>query len=302
LPLTASVSVTGVFLPGVHDSPDDDGYLADEAITGPGYFEVLGIPLLEGRDFTDGDTPETPGVAIVNQTMARSYWPGESALGKRFRTGFDGDEFEIVGVVGDHKVRTVGEEPRPYVHFARTQRRSSYAIVVARTAGDPARLVATLRDELRAMEPDLGSGGSTLRESVEVSLLPVTLGARMLAAFGLLALGLASVGLYGVIAYSVSRRVREIGIRMALGADRLGVVRLVVRRGMVLAAVGVLLGGLGAALLSGLLSSVLYGVGARDPLAFGAAAALLLATALVANYLPAHRAARVDPLVALRSD
>jgi len=301
-PLGANISVTGIYLPGVHESSDDDPYLADEAITGPGYFATIGVPILEGRDFTEQDTPDTPLVAIVNQTMARSYWPGESALGKRFRTGFDGDEFEVIAVVGDHKVRTVGEDPRPYVHLARNQRRSTYAMVVARSAGEPEDLVGMLRDELRAMEPDLSSGGSTVRESVEVSLLPVMLGAQMLAGFGALALSLAAVGLYGVIAYSVSRRVREIGIRVALGADRFGVIKLVVRRGMVLAVVGVVVGSIGAALLSGLLRGVLYGISALDPLAFLSAAALLLAVAFVANYIPAHRASRVDPLVALRAD
>jgi len=300
-PLTGSVSVTDVYLPGVNDGPDDEGYQADEAVTGPGYFDAIGVPLIEGRDFSTADTPESPPVAIVNQTMARAYWPGESVLGKRFRTGVDGDEYEIVGVSGDYKVRTVGEDPRPYVHFARTQRRSTYAMVVARTAGDPERLVTQLADELRAMEPDLASGGSTVHDSVQVSLLPVTLGAKMLAGFGLLATTLAAVGLYGVIAYSVSRRVREIGIRIALGADRGGVVRLVVRRGMVLAATGVALGLVAAAALSGLLSSFLYGISALDPLAFGGAAATLLAVAFVANYIPARRASRIDPLAALRS-
>jgi len=299
-PLTASVSVTGIYLPGVHDDPEDDPYMADEAITGPGYFAALDVAVVEGRDFSPQDTPETPRVAIVNRAMAQAYWPGESALGKRFRTGFEGDDYEVVGVVADYKVRTVGEEPRPYVHLARTQRRSTYAMVVARSSGDPEQLAGMLRDELRAMEPDLASGGSTVRESVEVSLLPVTLGAKMLTGFGLLATALASVGLYGVIAYSVSRRVREIGIRIALGADRAGVINLVVRRGMLLAAAGVVIGLAGAALLSGLLSSVLYGIGALDPPAFAGAAAALLAVAFIANYIPARRAARIDPLSALR--
>ena len=302
LPLTANVSVTGIFIPGVHES-DDDAVVADEAVVGPGYFETMGVRLLEGRDFSEQDTPDTPQVAIVNETMARSYWPGQNVVGQRFKNSIDDEgDYEIVGLVGDHKVRTVGEDPRPYVHFARTQRRSTRATVVARTAGDAADLPALLRSELQAMEPDLASGESTVRESVAVTLLPVTLGAQMLAGFGGLALALAAVGLYGVIAYSVSRRVREIGIRIALGADALGVIRLVVRRGMVMAAVGVLIGGAAAALLSGLLSNFLYGVSALDPMAFGAAAALLMGVAFLANYIPARRAARVDPLTALRAD
>jgi hypothetical protein len=257
---------------------------------------------MEGRDFTEQDTPESPPVAVVNQTMASALWPEESALGKRFRTDFNGEqEFEIVGVIADHKIRTVGEDPRPYVHFARGQQRRTSATVVARTDGDVNALVAALRDELRAMEPDLGSGASTMRESAAVSLLPLTLGAQMLTGFSLLALSLAAVGLYGVIAYSVSRRVHEIGIRVALGANRFGVIKLVVRRGMILAAVGVALGSIAAALLSGLLGSVLYGVSALDPLAFGGASAVLLLVAFIANYIPARRAASVDPLVALRA-
>ncbi len=302
IPLSASVSVTGIFIPGLHES-DEDRVIADEAVVGPGYFETMGVPLLEGRDFTERDTPDTPLVAIVNETMARSYWPGESVIGKRFRSSMeDEDDFEIIGLVGDHKVRTVGEDPRPYVHFARTQRRSTRAVVVARTAGYVAELPALLRSELQAMEPDLNSGERTMRESVAVTLLPVTLGAQMLAGFGVLALVLSSIGLYGVIAYSVSRRVREIGIRIALGADSMGVVKLVVRRGMGLAAVGVLLGWAGAALLSSLLRGFLYGVSALDPTAFGAAGALLMGVAFLANYIPARRAARIDPLTALRAD
>jgi len=302
IPLSASVSVTGIFIPGLHES-DEDRVIADEAVVGPGYFETMGVPLLEGRDFTERDTPDTPLVAIVNETMARSYWPGESVIGKRFRSSMeDEDDFEIIGLVGDHKVRTVGEDPRPYVHFARTQRRSTRAVVVARTAGYVAELPALLRSELQAMEPDLNSGERTMRESVAVTLLPVTLGAQTLAGFGVLALVLSSIGLYGVIAYSVSRRVREIGIRIALGADSMGVVKLVVRRGMGLAAVGVLLGWAGAALLSSLLRGFLYGVSALDPTAFGAAGALLMGVAFLANYIPARRAARIDPLTALRAD
>ncbi len=303
LPLSASIGITGIYIPGVHEGPDDEGYIADEAVVGSGYFETLGIPILEGRDFAVTDTPDSPAVAIVNETMARNYWPGESVLGKYFRSGgFDGDEFEIVGVARDHKVRTVGEEPRPYVHFSRDQRRSSRAIVVARTAGDPTELVGALRRELDAFEPDLQARPSTVRESVEITLLPVSLGAKLLAGFGILAMLLAAVGLYGVIAYSVSRRVREIGIRIALGADYLGVVKLVVRRGMVLAAAGIVLGALAAASLSSLLQSVLYGISGVDPIAFGGAALLLLGVAFTANYIPARRAARVDPLVALRSE
>ncbi len=302
LPLTADITMTGIFIPGVHDDPEDEAYMADEAAVGPGYLETLSIPLIQGRDFSTADTPETPGVAIVNETMAREYWPDESALGKQFRTAFDGDDYEVVGISGDHKVRTLGEEPRPLVQFARTQRRSTYAIVVARGAGDSSALAATLREELEAMAPDLSSGPSTVRESVEVTLLPVTLGAQMLAGLGLLATVLAALGLYGVIAYSVSRRIREIGIRIALGADRLGVIKLVVRRGMVLAAVGVGIGSLAAAALSGVLASVLYGVSALDPVSFAGAGAFLLFVAFLANWVPARRAARVDPLVALRSD
>jgi predicted permease len=302
IPLSGSVSVTGIYIPGVHESPDDEGYMADEAVVGPGYFETMGITLLEGRDFGEQDTIGSPRVAIVNQTMARDFWPGQSAVGKRFRTDFDGEEFEVVGMVSDHKVRTVGEDPRPYVHLARDQSLSTYGIVVARTAGDPSRLVADLRRELRALAPDLNTGESTMRESVEITLLPVSIGAKLLAVFGGLAMSLAAVGLYGVIAYSVSRRVREIGIRIALGADYLGVVKLVVRRGMVLACVGVVIGALGAAALSGLLRSVLYGISGLDPISFVAAALTLLGVAFVANFIPARRAAKVDPLIALRSD
>ncbi len=302
LPLSTNISITGVYISGVHESRDD-GYIADETYVGPGYFETMGVPLLEGRDFTLQDTPESPRVAIVNETMARTYWPGENVLGKRFRAdGLDGPDVEIVGVARDHKVRTVGEEPRPYVHFAHSQQRSTYTNLVARTRGDVSQLVATLRRELNAMEPDLPSGEGSMRESVEVTLLPVSVGAKLLSAFGALAMLLAAMGLYGVISYSVSRRVREVGIRVALGADYLNVIKLVVQRGMVLALIGVVVGAAAAAALSSLLRSVLYGISAIDPAAFAGAAALLLCVAFLANYIPARRAARVDPMIALRNE
>jgi predicted permease len=302
LPLSATVSITDVFIPGVHES-DDDGYMADETYVGPRYFETMGIPLLEGRDFSDQDTLESPRVAIVNETMARTYWPGEDVIGKRFHTeGLDGPEVEIVGVARDHKVRTVGEDPRPYVHFAHSQQRSTYSMIVARTRGDVGQLVAAMRREINAMEPELASGESSMRESVQLTMLPVSMGAKLLTGFGALAMLLAAMGLYGIIAYSVTRRFREIGIRIALGADYLEVIKLVVRRGMVLALVGTALGAAAAAALSSLLRSVLYGISSVDPIAFLGAAAVLLGVAFLANYIPARRAAAIDPMIALRNE
>ena len=302
IPCGISVSIQGFVIEGVEPPPDDDSYDIDVTTVGPGYFRTMGIPLLSGRDFALTDTKESPPVVIVSETMARRFWPGENPIGKRIRyPGDDTEWFHVIGVHRDHKVRTVGEDYRPYVHFAYHQDPESFQTLVIRTKGDPAPIMETFHRELLALEPDIVFVDKrTMEENLALTLFPVRVGATLLSVFGFLALGMAAVGLYGVIAYSVSRRTHEFGLRMALGAGRSDVLKLVVRQGMGLVAVGILLGLAGAVGVTWVLSSILYGISALDPAAFGGTSLLLAGAAFLANYLPARRAARVAPMEALR--
>jgi len=302
IPCGISVSNQGFVIEGVEPPPDDDSYDIDVTTVGPGYFRTMGIPLLSGRDFSLTDTKDSTPVVIVSETMARRFWPGEDPIGKRIRyPGDDREWFDVIGVHRDHKVRTVGEDYRPYVHFAYHQDPESFQTLVIRTEGDPAPMMETFRRELLALEPDIVFvDRRTMEENLALTLFPVRVGAALLSVFGFLALGMAAVGLYGVIAYSVSRRTHEFGLRMALGAGTSDVLKLVVRQGMGLVAVGIVLGLAGAVGVTWVLSSILYGISALDPVAFGGTSLLLAGVAFLANYLPARRAARVAPMEALR--
>jgi len=300
LPLTVEISMTGIFIDGHQQSPDDDAFIVDYARVGPNYFRTLGVPLIEGRDFNSSDD-EGPPVAIINEALARTYWPDQSPVGQSYHTdGLDGPTVEIIGVCRDYDVRTVGDK-RPYLHTALNQEEFSSTNVIVQTPGDPATMVGRLRQELLAMEPNLiFLEADPMSQIAEVALLPVSLGAILIGAFGILGMILAAVGLYGVITYSVSRRSHEIGLRMALGAETGEVLKMVIRQVMVIAAIGVALGLAGGAAVSRVLSVALYGVNPIDPVSFGAAAILLLSVALLANYIPAKRATRIDPIIALR--
>jgi predicted permease len=300
-PLGSDINMEGVRIAGQH-GPDDEPALVDSTYVEPDYFAALGLPILEGRNLSDADDEGAPKVAVINHAMARRYWPGRSAVGERIYTdGFDKPSHEVVGVVPDYKVRGLGEEPRPYIHFAWRQQPLLNTTVVARSAGAAQAVLAGLRQAVLELEPGIvfdeeGTGADLLR----LTLAPTRATAALLAAFGALALMLAAVGLYGVVAYSVAQRTREVGVRIALGATMGDVLRLVLARGMRLAAVGVGIGVVAAAAVTRVLSALLYGVSAIDPVAFAGASTLLLAVALVANLVPARRAARVDPMVALR--
>jgi len=301
-PLGLNVNTSSIYVPGYQATPEDPAYAIDSTPVSPGYFETLGVPILRGRDFTDADDAGAPGVVVISQAMADRFWPGENPIGRRvYSRGPDGPAYEVVGVSADYKVRTVGEAPRPYVHFAHAQRFNPYAVVMVRARGKAADMIAPLRQALLAAEPNLVIMTiQPLSASVAATLFPARAAAVLVGTFGLLALALAAVGLYGVIAYSVSRRTREIGIRIALGAEPRSVLRLVLRQGLALVAMGVALGGAAAVWASRLVASSLYGGGAADPVAYLSAAALLAGVAAVANVVPALRAARVDPMVALR--
>ena len=271
-------------------------------VVGLRYFETMGIPLLRGRDFTAEDRDGAPGVVIVNETFARRFWKGEDVIGKRVSTrGPQGPFLEIIGVVANGKYVTIGEEPRSMMYNPLLQNHETGMTLHARASVDPRTLAAAVRNEVQSLERNLPViDVRTMTEQVSSSLFPAKMGAILLAVFGLLALLLASVGIYGVMGYSVARRTREIGIRMALGAGRGDVLRLVLREGMTLVGIGVALGLVGAWFATQLLASFLYGVSVTDPLTFAGIPLLLSGVALVASFVPARRATKVDPLVALR--
>jgi predicted permease len=307
VPLSVNPNRWEIWVPGRHDATSQPDVI-DVTRVSPEYFQTIGIAILQGRNFTDADRPDTPRVAIVNETMARKYWPGQSAIGKTFRTrNAQGTLIEVVGVSADHKIMAVGEPPTPFIQMPRSQQPNSYSFLVARTRGDAGALLRDMRRELLALEPNLVFvENQTMEAELATTLFPVRVGATIIAVVGVVAMLLAAIGLYGVIAYSVTRRTREIGIRMALGAQRSNVLAQVMRHGFVVTSVGVLVGGVLAAAAATtatrLVTGVLYGVGLADPLSWGSAVALLVAVSTLANFIPAWRAARVQPSVALRTE
>jgi putative ABC transport system permease protein len=303
LPFSINYNRNSVFFADRH-GPNDKGIVIDVTRVTPEYFATLGVPILQGRNFTSSDTPTSPRVAIVNETMARKYWPNQPAIGKRFRLRtFDGPEVEVVGISADHKVNSVGEAPTPYAHYAVSQSRAAGETLVVRGRGDAAALLNSMRKELAALEPNVVFlENQTMETQVAATLLPARIGALTVSAVGVVAMALAAIGLYGVIAYAVARRTREIGIRMALGARPGAVVALVLRQGLSIAAVGVAIGAVLAIGAAKAIGGVLYGVSVVDPIAWSGAVGTLFGVAVLANLLPARRASVVDPSIALRGE
>jgi predicted permease len=269
----------------------------------PGYFNLMHIPLVEGRDFTEQDDEKSQRVMIVTEAFVRHFYGGRNPIGRRVR-GW-GDWFTIVGVAKDSKYRTPNEPPKPYFYVAfRQMYRADLAIAVyVRTKGDPARALPMVRREVRGIDPNIGMfDAMPLAEFIGASLFSQKVAALLLSVLGAIALILAGVGLYGVMGYSMGQRTQEIGIRMALGARPASVIALALRDGMGMAAVGLVLGLAGAVAVSRLASGLLVKVSATDPLVFGGAALFLAMVALLASYIPARRATKVDPNVALRCE
>jgi predicted permease len=292
-----------IWIPGRHQ-PGKPGDTIDVTRVSPAYFRTIGVAILQGRNFTDDDRPDTPKVAIVNETFTRRYWPGQSAIGKTFHTrGGEGPAFQIVGVSADHKVATVGEAPTPFIQVARSQQPGPYNVLIARTRGDASALLRDMRRELLGLEPNLVFfENQTMEAEVGATLFPVRAAAFIVSVIGGIAMLLAAIGLYGVIAYSVARRTREIGIRMALGARPSAVLGLVMRQGLTVAAAGLAAGCALALVAAWLMAGALYGVGIGDPASWSAAVVILLAVSSLANVIPAWRAARVQPSEALRTE
>jgi predicted permease len=270
---------------------------------GTGYFRTIGIPILRGRDFTRADTAAAPKVVVVNQTMATQFWKGEEPLGKRFKFFGDEDYTTVIGVAKDSKYNAVAEDPQNFIYQPLSQNYTPRATLHVRSAGDAAALATAVRGAAHDLDPSLSVFNvRTLEEQVSNSLQPLKMNVLILVVFGALALGLASIGLYGVASYSVAQRTREIGVRMALGAQPSSVLGLVLGHGMILVGAGLVIGLAAAYAAAGLMSSLVIGVSTHDPITFAATAAALGTIALIASYVPARRATRIDPLIALRTD
>jgi len=305
LPLELSSSNTDFNIDGRVPPTGQEAFRAEKATVDGGFFDAAGMAIVSGRTFNDGDRPDSLPVAIVSQAMARRYWPEGDALGQLLRRPDPAEaDLVIVGVASDVNVRSLGEAPRDVVYTPYTQGESLPAAhFVVRTPTDPARMALALADAGQQIDPDLRVMQSmTLAQHLATSRLPAQIGAVLLSTFAAMGMALAAVGVYGTVRYMVAMRTREVGIRMALGADSAGVARLLATHGVRLVLVGGVIG-LAASLLAGrFLGSLLYGVGMFDPVALTGPPLVLGVAAWLAAYLPARRASRVDPLAALRTD
>jgi putative ABC transport system permease protein len=294
-----SLTVEGLPVQSVGHAPS-----VQHTVVTPGYFRTMGITLLAGRDFTDADTMDSPNVTIIDERLARQYWPNQSPLGKRVRFGPPEDNepwFTIVGVVSAVRHQRVQEETRQSVYLPHQKIPIGGMSLVARTSVDPHEFIGAVRREVAQIDPDLPvSEVATMEEVVAESIWQPRLYALLFAVFAGGALLLALIGIYGVMAFLVQARTHEIGVRMALGATARDVFRLIVGRGMKLTAVGVVIGVGGAIALTRLMHSLLFNTSATDPFTFILISLLLSVAAFLACYIPARRAAKVDPLVALR--
>lgn len=298
LPLGFSSSDWGVEIPGYEFSEGERKSIL-YAFISEGYLPTMGVQVLEGRNFTRRDDEVASPVIIVNRHFADRFWPGESALGKTVST--IGEDRTVVGVVETGKYGSLGEEPHAFMYVPNREVFDSGMTLLARTRGNPEEVIQGIRTIVREMDPNMPVYDvRTMEDHLGIALLPARLGGEVLGVFGLLGLLLAAVGVYGVMAYSVAQRTRELGIRVAVGADTSSVLALVLKDGMRLALVGTVIGLVGAAGAAQLIQGLLYNTGALDPVAFVGVPLVLLAVAALAVYLPARRAASVDPIKALK--
>jgi predicted permease len=279
------------------------GEILENVAVSPGYLPTLGVKLVDGRDIDDSDIPGSPDVVVINQNMADRYWPKQSAIGHTLEVVNPTRRYRIVGVVSNHKQHGVLEAPVALVYFSTAQRIGRYKFIMARGTGRADALLAGMRRELLAIEPSLVFVvSSTMEQNMGASLMPARVGAMLAGAFGGLGTLLAAIGLYGVIAFSVARRTREIGVRMALGARPGAVLSMVMRQGFAIVVVGLVAGGVLAALAATALRGLLYGITPFDPVAWSLAISAMIAAAAFANFVPARRAMRIDPMAALRTE
>ena len=308
LPLGTADRVSGITVEGSKAPAGEPGAMVQNIFVAPGYFRTMGIPMLGGRDFTMRDARGAPPVAIINEAMAQRFWPGQDPLGRRVMIGGpegsnDRQTCEVVGVVKTGKYRSLGEDPQPFMYQSYWQNYVPRVRLVVRTRGDSASVLAGMRRAVLALDPKLAVYDvETMKQLMLLPLFPAHAAGLMLGVFGGLGLLLASMGLYGVMSYLVAQRTHEVGIRLALGASRLEVFKLVVGNGMRLTLVGLIIGLAGALAVTRLLAGLLYGIRPTDSVTFAAVSLLLAAVAFLASYVPARRATLVDPLVALRHE
>jgi predicted permease len=300
LPLSLDVINSGVDVPG-YEFAEGESSLVEFVLVTDGYLEAMGVPLLEGRLFSRLDDADAPPVVVVNRAFADRFWPGESAIARTVTT--NGRQREVIGVVETGKYHSMGESATEFMFLPHRETIWYGMTLVARTSADPLSALGQIREITRRLDPNLPLHDvRTMEDHVGLALLPARLNVYVLGAFALLGLFLAAVGIYGVLAHSVAQRTREIGIRTALGADKSTIEWLVLREGMKLALLGTALGLLGAVGASRFVKSQLYGVNALDPVAFCVVPLILLGVATVAVFLPARRAASVEPVTALKTE
>jgi putative ABC transport system permease protein len=300
LPLSGGSGSRYFAIEGRPPQPPGQGYNANLNVTAPGYFGAIGIPIKRGRDFNDTDAEGAPEVAIINEEMARMFWPDQDPLGQRVRVG-DGPWRTVVGIVGNVKYKALDADTRQEMYWPYYQTGMSGGAFVVRTKSDPSETVAAVRGAILEVDKDQPLFDiRTMEEIMSESVAGRWLNTLLLIVFGGAALILAVVGLYGVMSYAVAQRTHEIGIRMALGAGSKEVLKLVIGQGMLLAGVGIAIGIAGSFALTQFMKSLLFEVKATDPVTLAAITLLFVAVALLASYIPARRATKVDPMIALR--
>jgi predicted permease len=293
-PLSDNHSSTDFLLPG-----ESEGRQIEYNEVSPGYFNLLGIPIVRGRDFTAAEARAGAAEIIVTEFTARMLWPGQEAVGKILRKTGDADRI-VVGVVKDAQVSHLGEAEKVYVYLPAGPKEQARMVLLVHSAGAYEGVARGIREATRALDTQVVVDVTKLEDNLEIWRTPSRIVAALSGALGTLALLLASIGVYGVVSYGVSQRIREIGIRVTLGADGKDVMRLLLQQAMRPVLIGAAVGVAGCAAVSQILAKVLYGIGSHDPIAFVGVPVFLLGIALLASYIPARRATRVDPVVALR--
>ncbi len=302
-PLRGSNASGAFFIEGRQSATREDRPFANIGSVSGGYFAAMGIPILAGRAFTEADRSDAQPVAIVSVALGRKYWPGDNPIGKRLRFDEDDSWMTVVGVAGDVRQLGLDHAPPPILYLPYQVFALPFTNLAVRSAAPDATIASLMRAQVRAVDPDMPPGEmATLQTLLNRSVEEPRFRTLLLGAFAMTALLLAAIGVYGLISYSVTQRTREIGIRIALGAQPGQVVGPVVREGLMLALGGLALGLAGAFIAAQSLSRFLFGISASDPLTFAGVSALLFVVALVASYIPSRRAMRVDPIVALRAE
>jgi predicted permease len=304
VPLTMNINNNSIYPEGAAPERGANIPSAMTSRASPGFIASLGVELLQGRDLVEQNVEKPQREAVINETFAHRFWPGQSAVGKRFSfESAAGPWVEVVGVMRDGKYFSLGEDPASFVYVSLHPESGSYLTLVVRTASDPQSAIAGLRGEFQRLDANLPVYGvKTLTEHMALPLFPARVAAMLLGSFGMLALILAAIGIFGVMSYTVSQRTREIGIRMALGANAAEILKLVVGQGLRLILLGMGIGLVAAFAGTRLMSALLYGVSATDSVTFVVIALLLITVALLACFLPGRRATKVDPMVALRCE